>query len=114
MLTPEQIHAATLEQLRDARTEMSSFEWKSSIEDADDATKQKSAQTLLSVQQTILALENQNLADIRDKLVANETALSDGIAKVKDALDDITDIATALKAIGALIEIVGKVASLVA
>ena len=113
-MTPTEIHAATLEQLRDTRDEMLSARWMLSLEDETVDTRRESARTLLIVQHAILTLENKKLADIRDKLVANEKALADGTAGLQQSLRDIENIALVLKAIGAFLQIVGQVASLLA
>ena len=112
MLTPTQIQTATVEQLRAAREEMLSARWMLSLEDETEDTRRQSARILLQVQHAVLTLENAKLADIRDKLVANEKALADGTVKLQQALNDIEDIAQVLKAIGAFLQIVGQVASL--
>ena len=113
-MTPTEIHTATLEQLRATREEMMSARWLLSLEDESDATRRDSARLLLKVQRAILILENTKLADIRDKLVANERALADGTTELQRRLKDIENIALVLKAVGAFLQIVGQVASLLA
>ena len=114
MMTPAQILTATLEQLRATREEMLSAEWTLGLEDETEDTRRQSARILLQVQHAILTLENAKLADIRTKLVANEEALTEGTAKLQQALADIEDTAEVLEAIGAFLQIVGQVASLLA
>jgi len=114
MMTPAEILTATLEQLRATREEMLSADWTLGLEDETEDTRRQSARILLQVQHAILTLENANFADIRDKLAANEKALADGTAKLQRALKDIEDTAQVLEAIGAFLQIVGQVASLLA
>lgn len=113
-MTPTEIHTATLEQLRATREEMMSARWLLSLEDESEATRRDSARLLLQVQHAILILENAKLADISKKLRDNEQALAKGTANLQKRLKNIEDIALVLKAVGAFLQIVGQVASLLA
>ena len=113
-MTPTEIRRATLEQLRAAREDMMSTRWMLKLRTASQQEKDDHARTLVKVQHTILELENKKLAEIRDDLIANEQAISDGIDDLKDALKKIEKIEKAIKAIGQFLQILGKVAKLVA
>lgn len=113
-MTPTEIRRATLEQLRATREDMLSTRWMLKLRTATQQEKDDHARTLVNVQHTLLELENQKLAAIRDKLVANEQAISDGIDDLKDSLKKIEKIEKTIKAIGQFLQILGKVAKLVA
>lgn len=112
-MSPTEIRAATLAQLRAARVEMMSFEWLAQLENEPQATKSAAARTLMRTQHAILQLENQTLADIRDKLIANESELAAGIDNVKRALKTIQNIKLVLEVVGALLKVVAKVVTLI-
>jgi hypothetical protein len=114
MMTPTEIRRATLEQLRATREDLLSTRWMSKLKTATQPEKDAHARTLVSVQHALLELENKKLAEIRDALVANEQAISDGIDDLKEALKKIEKIEKAIKAIGQFLQILGKVAKLVA
>lgn len=113
-MTPTEIRKATLEQLRAAREDMMSTRWMLKLKTATQQEKDNHARTLVKVQHTILELENKKLADIRDDLIANEQAISKGIDDLKKSLRTIEKIEKAIKAIGQFLQILGRVAKLVA
>jgi len=108
-MTPSEIRAATLQQLRATRTAMMSAAWVLPLESKDAATQAEAAQKLVEVQQTILKLENAQLSEIRDALIANEAQLSRRIDKLGQALSNLKQVKTVLKAVTAVIETAAKV-----
>jgi len=113
-LPPADIRKATVEELRAARKAMMSTEWMENFNTLPESEQKDAARLLFQVHQAIHKMENAKLADIRDKLVANEKALGDGIASLKAALKKIEKIAAAIKAIGQFLAIVARVVKLVA
>lgn len=113
-MTAAEIRAATLEQLLLTREKMMSTRWMLKLRTATPAQRQDNAMTLLLVQDAILKLQNGKLADLRDKLVANEQALNDGIASLKSSLRTIESIKVAVLAVGQFLQIVGRVVRLLA
>jgi hypothetical protein len=113
-LAPGDVRKATLVQLRAARTAMMSTEWAENFKTLPVPQQQDAHRLLFQVHLAILEMENARLADIRDKLVANEKALGEGIASLKDSLKKIQKIAAAIKAISEFLVIVGRVVKLVA
>jgi hypothetical protein len=111
-MTATQIHNMTLEQLRAVRTEMMSPRWLLSLEDEEPKTRTTAAKLLLSVQDAILKLENQALANIAAKLQAEEQNLKTVIDDTKKALEDVEKIAEVAKKIGKFLGVVGKIVSL--
>jgi hypothetical protein len=100
-------------QLRAVRTAMMSTEWAENFKTLPVPQQQDAHRLLFQVHLAILEMENARLADIRDKLVANEKALGEGIASLKDSLKKIQkiavlmakDMATAQKAAAAFVQL---------
>jgi ribosomal protein L20 len=113
-MTPTEIRKATLDQLRSTREDMMSTRWMLKLRAAAQQEKDDHARMLVNVQHAILELENKKLAEIRDQLVANEQAISDGIDALKESLKKIEKIEKTIKAIGQFLQILGRVAKLVA
>jgi len=67
---------------------------------------------MLQVQHAILELQNKTLSELREKLVANEKALGEGIESLKKSLKTIENIRVAVQAIGQFLQIVGRVVRL--
>ncbi|HEY7690488.1 MAG TPA: hypothetical protein VH835_17435 [Dongiaceae bacterium] len=113
-MTAAEIRAATLQQLLLTREKMMSTRWMLKLRTATSEQKQASAMTLLQVQDAILKLQNAKLADLRDKLTANEQALGEGITSLKSSLRTIESIKVAVLAVGQFLQIVGRVVRLLA
>jgi hypothetical protein len=113
-MTPAEIRKATLEQLLATREKMMSTRWMLRLKAAPAAEQEAAAKTLVQVHHVILELQNQKLADIRDQLVANEKALADGIDALKKSLKTIEKIGVAVQAVGQFLQIVARVAKLLA
>lgn len=108
-MTPEELKSKTLDELYALRKDMNSIEWRLSLEGATSEDRHKAAETLLDVQQVILALENAQLSAIRDKLVANESALAEGIAQLSRARQRLAHAKDVIEAVGGLIGTAVKV-----
>jgi hypothetical protein len=104
----------TLEQLDDAFLKMMSPEWKYRLKNATKETQDKAARTLLAVQEARLRLGNETLKGIRDKLIANEKPLKEGVADLKQSLAEIENVKKALDAASAFLSVVGRVIALAA
>lgn len=113
-MTAAEIREATLEQLLETRRIMLSTRWKLKLRKATKKESEEDGMTLLQVQHAILELQNKKLTDIRDKLVANEKALGEGIDSLKKSLKTIENIRVAVAAIGRFLQIVGRVVKLLA
>jgi hypothetical protein len=113
-MTPAEIRKATLGELLAAREKMMSTRWMLKLKTATKEEQEEAARTLVQVHHAVLELQNQKLADIRDKLVANEKDLADGIAALKKSLRTIETIGVAVKAIGQFLQIVARVVKLLA
>jgi hypothetical protein len=106
-MTPGEIRDSTLKELRATRHSMHQLEWDMAL-DAEPVNVQKEAAIArLNVGKAIIALQNAQLAEIRDGLIENEAALSAGIAslakkrdnlkKVKETLDVVDKVLSVLR-----------------
>jgi ribosomal protein L20 len=109
-----EIRRATLKQLRATRKDMLSTRWTIRLETATDEEKSEYARMLGNVQLALLELQNKQMADIRDKIAAHEKAISDGIAALEKSLKTVEKISKAVKAVGQFLQVLGRVAKLVA
>jgi hypothetical protein len=100
----------TLASLRETRRTLMSQEWDDEIAGQSPEEKRKAAATLSSVQKAILALENTELANIRDKLTENEKALTRGTRNLKKTLVDLEDVKKVLEAVNGFLQIVARIA----
>ena len=111
-MSPSAIKSMTLSQLRATRTAMFSAQWMLTLEDADPASRTSAAQQMLAVNHAIVTLENEQLANIRDKLVANEADLTAGSQSLSAALEDLSKANTVISAVTKFLGTVGKVVTL--
>lgn len=109
-----QIKNATLKQLRAARLSMMSAGWVLALEKKDAATRTGAAKALLRVQHAILKLENEQLGNIRDKLLQNDAALATGVDELNGALQNLQQVQSVLKAVSGLLAVVGRVVAIMA
>ena len=105
--------AATLTELRATRLDMMSTKWFLALETKDDDTKADAARKLLQTQHAIRKLENTQLADIRDKLIDNETDLQAGIDNLESKREKLNQVKSVLSAVTGLLGIVGRIITLI-
>jgi chromosome segregation ATPase len=103
----------TLKRLRRARTEMMSARWMLALEREDASTRKEAARELLRTQHAIRKLENAQLAEIRDRLLANESALEKGREELDQALDELNDVKKVIRSVGNLLGVVGRAIKLI-
>lgn len=108
-MTPSEISNQTLEQLRETFLKMTSPEWDLALMGKPEDVVNEAAKTLLLVQRARLRLDNAELADIRDKLVANEKDLEEGRDQLNKSLERLDQIEGALNAITSLLDVVARV-----
>lgn len=111
-MSPSEIRAAVLKQLRTARKSMMSARWTLSVEKMDEPTQTRAARELLRVHHAIQKLENQQLAEIRDRLSENEDDLIAGRDGLASALEDLNETRTVLSAVSGFVSIVARVVPL--
>lgn len=110
MATPGELRSQTLRELRAARKNMASAVFQMALRKEPPKVQRDAALKQLATQQAILALENAELAEIRDDLVANEAELLKGIAALGKAREKLTKVAKVLDALGAALATVTKIA----
>lgn len=113
-MNPSDIESMTLKQLRATRNAMFSAQWMLALEDADPATKTDAARQMLMVNHAIMVMENKELSEIRDQLVANEAALSAGSQSLSQALANLGEVKNVLSAVTGFLGIVGRIVPLMA
>ena len=111
--TPEEIVEMTLEQLREFRTKTLTTEWSRAKEDADPETRSQAAKATIKVQHAILALENAELATIRENLAQNEDDLREGTESLKTALAGIESFKDTVSAVTTVLGVVGRIVAFV-
>jgi hypothetical protein len=112
-MAPWTLRRKTLSELRKVFAAMMSPEWDLALEGRSDEELTEAARALLAVQRARLRLGNAELADIRDRLKADEKALLAGIEFLDDALEDLQDVQRVLGATGALLQAVGRIVDIV-
>jgi hypothetical protein len=112
-MAPSALRKKTLSGLRKAFTAMMTPEWDLALEGSSDEELTEAARSLLAVQRARLRLGNARLADIRDRLKADETALRAGIEFLDEALEDLQDVERVLEATASLLAAVGRIVDIV-
>jgi hypothetical protein len=110
MATPSELRSQTLRELRAARKDMASVIFQMSLRKEPMEVQRDAALKQLATQQAILTLENAELSEIRDQLVANETELAKGIAALGKARAKLTKVAKVLDALGSVLTTAAKIA----
>ncbi len=114
MPAPGELKSMTLKELRAARKDMLSGPWRLAIKAQPAEVRRAAALRFLDVEQAILELENAALADIRDKLAANEAALIAGTKALAKARQNLAKVQAVLEALGTLLTVAAKIAKFVA
>jgi hypothetical protein len=92
---------------------MMSPEWDVMMQGWTEDDVARSAKVLLAAQRLRLRLANAELAEIRDKLRANEPDLLAGQQRLQNATANLEDTETVLEAAAGFINIAGRLVSLV-
>jgi hypothetical protein len=107
--TPNELQDKTLASLREARKQMLSAGFDIRLSTQPEEKKEEANKALLDVERTIRTLENKELEDIRDKLVANEKDLLDGISGLNKARERLESVQSFLEAVGKVLDVVAKI-----
>jgi hypothetical protein len=113
MPTPGELRLTTLRELRATRKLMLSGPWKVFIEAQPPARQREASAKASEIELAIQALQQAALADIRDKLAANEKELLNGTAALAKARANLAKLQTVLEVVGSLLTIVGRIAKFV-
>ena len=112
-MSPGDVKKETLKALRRTRKEMMSAAWIDALKKKSDEERRVAALKLLDVNNAIHELQNAVLADIRDKLVANEAELLKGIAGLDKALENLNQAKKVINSVSKVLDIVAKVVTFV-
>lgn len=107
--TPGEIRNETLRELRAMRVTMHALEWDMALDGQPEAVQKKAALERLNVGKAILALENTQLAEIRDGLKQNEAALLAGISSLSDKKGNLKKIKDTLVILDKVLTTLAKV-----
>jgi len=113
-MSPSEVKKETLKTLRQTRNAMMTAAWMDALKKKSAEERQEAALKLLDVNSAMHELQNSVLADIRDKLIANEAALLNGIAGLGKALDNLNQVKKVINSVGKVLDVVAKVVKFVA
>ena len=114
MPTPAELRRTTLRELRATRQLMLSGPWQVFVETLPPKKRSEADAKLSDIELAIQTLQKAALADIRDKLVANEKELLKGTAALAKARANLAKLQTVLEVVGSLLTIVGRIAKFAA
>jgi hypothetical protein len=92
---------------------MLSPDWITALQQQSDDTRYQASQTLLQTQQAITTLSNAALADIATQIAAEETDIKSATANLTSALKTIDRVQGFLNAAADLLNVVGKIVTIV-
>ena len=108
-MPPFALRDVLLKSLRALRNRMMKFDFLLTVDTLPPAEKHEASQFLSAVQLAILRFQTEQLASLRDALLANEKDIQAAASSVEDAIDDIKKVAKALEAAGAVLKVVGRI-----
>ena len=112
MLPPGQLKGGTIKSLLAAHRFTLSAEYKARLKDKPAATKTKAAKVSLNLLWAAQDLQSARIREIREKMVANEQNLRDGIKNLNAELKRLRNISKFLDFAGKLISTVGRIVAL--
>ena len=114
MPTPNELRRETLKTLRATRRDMASAAWHMRLRTKPTEVQRQAAHAALDIESAVRSLENEQLADIRDKFVANEADLLKGINDLNDARQNLARVESIIRAAGKALDVLAKVISFAA
>jgi hypothetical protein len=112
-MDPAETQRETVATLQDAIVRMTTPEFELALQSLPPEEALAARRERQRVQQARLALENAQLEAIRDRLVENEGALTEGRLRLQQALANLQAVQEAVAAVSSLVEVVGRVVGLV-
>ena len=112
-MSPSNTKKEILKKLRQTRKEMMFAAWTGAIRKKPVEVRREAALKLLDINDAIHELQNANLAEIRNKLIANETELLEGTANLGQALENLNQVKKVLNTVSKLLDVVAKVVKFV-
>ena len=107
------LYSSTLAVLVATRDAMLTDEWMDMVSHADPTTKEAAFEASFRISHAIVVLSNQILSDIADKMDAQKDALTSAINDLNASIAKIAAVAGVLDSIAKLLDVVGKIVSLV-
>ena len=98
-MAPFEIRNATLKQLRQTLLFLTSPAWDIALLDKTEEEKRESKKLILELQAARLKLQNAVLSEIRDKLLENEKALTEGREKINQTLTNLQNTKAVMTAV---------------
>ncbi len=111
-MAPSVLRRRLLSEMRKTVLAMMSPEWDLALEGKTKDEVTKAARTLLAMQRARLRLGNEELAEIRDQLKANEKGLVSGMKALQRSRKKLANVKTVLAAASELAKIVGRIVGL--
>ncbi len=113
-MSPGNTKKEILKQLRQTRNEMMSAAWIDAVREQSVEIRREAALKRADIMDAIHQLQNAELAEIRDKLIENESELLKGTAKLGQALENLEKVKKVLDTASKLLGIVARVVKFVA
>ena len=108
-MNPSDLYSMTLSVLTSARAAMLTPAFHAAEQMKDPDERLKASQTLLDIQQAIIALSTASLGDIAAKMKDNEKGLTKATANLKKALQKITEVKNVIDAASSVLGVVAKI-----
>lgn len=113
-MNPSESYELLLDQVRKTLLAMSTPQWVLAMEDATPEEQKKEAKLKLKLQKAKLKLENAELQNILNALIANQQGIVDSTAAMQQALENLQIVKTVLTAgavlVATAVKIVGSLA----
>lgn len=111
-MAPHQIRKMTIRQLREIFLQMTSSEWDLALIGRPKTVIREASLQLLQVQRLRLRLVNEELANIRDRLLENEDELVAGSESVAKALENLKKVEKVLSTVQTFLSVIGRVVAI--
>lgn len=111
-MAPFELKKLTVQELGKTRNAMASPGYLWEVAELPPEKQKESALLQHQVQLAHLKMRTAELADIRDKLVANEESLTAGIGTMEKVLTNLKKVEEILAAVTSFLNVVGKVVDL--
>ena len=109
MADPSSIRNKTVKSLQRTVVKMSSPEWEMALLDASEEEQELAADERQRANTARLEMENAQLKEISNRLIANEADLKEGRRNLTSALEDLEKVEAVLTAVTSFVDTVAKV-----
>lgn len=111
-MAPYELKGMTVKQLGDTIKAMSDPEYLWGVSKLSPEKQHENAWYNQQLQMANLQMRNAQLSDIREKLIANETDLSNGILRIQEVMADLTKTEEVMSQVKNFLDVVGRVVPL--